>query len=147
MFGPKSFGGDIGNPREIDEKLQHLYDVKLSDLLNIRSFLDHNRPFNEPKAKNKYTASSTGAFSHRGLLLKNSDVEQSLVEHFQKWKPFIEKHGLLLIELHTIDPATVSLNLGKTPCTAYDVTHGFSDQYIVEIEVFENAVRKIRTSN
>ncbi len=132
--------GDIGNPAEIDEKLGNLYGVKLEDLLNIRSFLDHNRPFNAPKRENQHVLSSTGAFAHRGQLLSNKDVEQSLVEHLLKWKPYVKKHGLLLIELHTIDPKKVSLNLGNTPCTAYDVTHGFSDQYIVEIEVFNKAV-------
>ena len=134
--------GDIGNPAEIDEKLGNLYGVKLEDLLNIRSFLDHNRPFNVPNDKNEYKLISTGAFAHRGELLNNKDVEQSLVEHLLKWKPYIEKHGLLLIELHTIPPKIVSLNLGNTPCTAYDVTHGFSDQYIVEIEVFNTAIER-----
>ena len=32
-----------------------------------------------------------------------------------------------------------SANLGKTAATAYDATHGFSDQFIVEIEVFNKA--------
>ena len=126
----------------MDLKLQELYNVKLSDLLNIRSFLDHNRPFNTPKKSVRSKQLSTGAFSNKGQWINNHDVEQSLVEHFSKWKPYIEKHGLLLIELHTIDPKTVSLNLGKTPCTAYDITHGFSDQYIVEVDVFNNAVEK-----
>ena len=27
-------------------------------------------------------------------------------------------------------------NLGKTAATAYDATHGYSDQYIVEVDVF-----------
>lgn len=134
--------GDIGNPKEIDKKLQKMYNVKLSNLLNIRSFLDHNRPFNQPKEENKFSLISTGAFASRGKLLHNIDVEQSLVEHLKKWKPYIEKYGLLLIELHTLSPELVSLNLGKTPCTAYDVTHGFSDQYIVEIEVFNEAVKR-----
>lgn len=134
--------GDIGNPRELDLKLQELYNIELSDLLNIRSFLDHNRPYNKPIEKVISNQISSGAFSDRGNWINNHDVEQSLVEHFCKWKPYIEKHGLLLIELHTLDPKTVSLNLGNTPCTAYDVTHGFSDQYIVEIDVFNNAVEK-----
>ncbi len=134
--------GDIGNPAEIDQKLQELYNVKLEELLNVRSFLDHNRPFNTPTGTYTGNLLSTGAFSHRGKLLHNSDVAQSLVEHFQKWKPYIQYHGLLFIELHTVAPDIVALNLGKTPCTAYDVTHGFSDQYIVELEVFLDAIEK-----
>ncbi|MDC3219959.1 hypothetical protein OAU00_02625 [Saprospiraceae bacterium] len=43
---------------------------------------------------------------------------------------------MLVIELHTISPKITALNLGKTAATAYNATHGFSDQYIVEIEVF-----------
>ncbi|MGH1384468.1 class I SAM-dependent methyltransferase [Kordia sp.] len=134
--------GDIGNPAEIDAKLQELYDVKLEELLNVRSFLDHNRPFNVPKGSYAGTLLSTGAFAHRGKQLHNSDVAQSLIEHFEKWKPYIQYHGLLFIELHTVAPNTVALNLGKTPCTAYDVTHGFSDQYIVELDVFLDAIAK-----
>ena len=134
--------GDIGNPKEMDKKLQELYNVKLSELLNIRSFLDHNRPFNPPKEKATFSHISTGAFAARGKFLHNIDVEQSLVEHLKKWKPYVKKYGLLLIELHTLQPEVVSVNLGKTPCTAYDITHGFSDQYIVEIEVFNKAVKR-----
>ena len=134
--------GDIGNPAEIDEKLQKLYNVKLEELLNVRSFLDHNRPFNAPQGTYTGNILSTGAFAHRGKQLHNADVAQSLIEHFQKWKPYIERHGLLFIELHTVAPATVAANLGKTPCTAYDVTHGFSDQYIVELDVFKDAIQR-----
>jgi len=134
--------GDIGNPKEIDKKLQELYNIKLSDLLNIRSFLDHNRPFNPPKEENTFSHISTGAFATRGKFLHNIDVEKSLVEHLKKWKPYVDKYGLLLIELHTLSPDLVSVNLGKTPCTAYDVTHGFSDQYILEVEVFNEAVER-----
>jgi len=134
--------GDIGDPKEIDKKLQELYNVKLSDLLNIRSFLDHNRPFNPPLEENKFSHISTGAFASKGKFLHNIDVEKSLVEHLKKWKPYVDKFGLLLIELHTLSPNLVKVNLGKTPCTAYDITHGFSDQYIVEVDVFNEAIER-----
>ena len=49
---------------------------------------------------------------------------------------YVKKFGLLLIELHTINPSLAAKNIGKTAATAYDATHGFSDQYIVEIDVF-----------
>jgi len=132
--------GDIGNPDALDKKLQEQFQVSLGNLLNVRSFLDHNRPFNVPKNKPATYNYSTGAFAHRGKHLKNEWVEQSLVEHLLKWKKYIKKHGLLMIELHTVSPNKVCMNLGKTPCTAYDVTHGFSDQYIVGINTFKRAV-------
>ena len=67
-------------------------------------------------------------------------MSQSLTEHFEEWKPFIARNGLLLIELHTISPDIAAKNLGKTAATAYDATHGYSDQYIVELEVFKKSV-------
>ncbi len=63
-------------------------------------------------------------------------IEDSLLEHFSNWSPYVKKYGLLVIELHTVPPELVARNLGKTPATAYDGTHGYSDQYIVEIPVF-----------
>jgi hypothetical protein len=38
-----------------------------------------------------------------------------------------------MIEVHSIAPKLTAANLGKTTATAYDATHDFSDQYIIEI--------------
>jgi hypothetical protein len=43
---------------------------------------------------------------------------------------------LLILELHTLPPQLTAANLAKTPAVAYDGTHGFSDQYLVELPVF-----------
>lgn len=130
--------GDIGDPDRLALDLWDVHEIKLGDLLSVRSFLDHNRVFNRPNHDRHLVPSSTGAFSFRGERLKLRDVEQSLMEHLQKWTPYVLKHGLLVIELHTIDPKDASELLGKLPVTAYDATHGFTDQYIVEIPVFDS---------
>ncbi|MGB5237260.1 MAG: class I SAM-dependent methyltransferase, partial [Flavobacteriaceae bacterium] len=79
---------------------------------------------------------STGAFVSMGKRINNNLVEDSLREHFENWAPYVKEFGLLVIELHTVSPELVAQNLGNTPATAYDATHGYSDQYIVEIPVF-----------
>ena len=56
--------------------------------------------------------------------------------HFKKWSPYVSKFGLLLIELHTIPPSVAAQNIGRTAASAYDATHGYSDQYILEIDAF-----------
>ena len=48
----------------------------------------------------------------------------------------------MIIELHTIDSKLTSHNIGKTPATAYDATHGYSDQYIIEVDVFRAVAAK-----
>lgn len=132
----KVIWGDIGRPQLLAETLLEDYKIDLKELLNVRTFLDHNRIWETPRVKTQNRiSSSTGAFAHRGIRISNAEVEDNLLEHLKKWSPFVEKFGLLLIELHTIGPDLTANNLGITAATAYDATHGFSDQYILEIDV------------
>jgi SAM-dependent methyltransferase len=139
----KVIWGDIGRPDLLAADLQQHYGVELHDLLNVRTFLDHNRIWQMPSTVTSNRISkSTGAFASHGKRLSNNLVEDSLLEHFKKWEPYVKKYGLLAIELHTIDPALTAANIGKTAATAYDATHGFSDQYIVEVDVFHSIARE-----
>jgi len=129
--------GDIGKPELLADFLDENYGVELKDLLNVRTFLDHNRIWLDPKDPDSSRVSnSTGAFAFEGRRINNDMVEESLLEHFNQWSPYVEKFGLLIIELHTVEASLVAKNLGRTASTAYDATHGYSDQYIVEVEVF-----------
>ena len=129
--------GDIGRPDVLAQELGENYGIDLNALLNVRTFLDHNRIWSEPMTRTPdRLSSSTGAFAHRGELISNNLVEDNLLEHFKKWQPYVDRFGLLVIELHTVPPEVTAANLGRTPATAYDATHGFSDQYIVEPDVF-----------
>ena len=134
--------GDIGRPDLLAEDLKDNYTIKLEDLLNVRTFLDHNRIWEPPNNITNRMSISSGAYSYLGERMSNNLVEDSLLEHLQKWKPYVEKFGLLIIELHTINPKLTANNLGKTAATAYDATHGFSDQYIIETDVFYNIAKE-----
>lgn len=140
----KVIWGDIGNPQLLAEDLKENYEIDLSDLLNIRTFLDHNRVWKTPENNHpERISSSTGAFAYRGKRLPNNLVEESLKEHLELWLPYIEKNGLLIIELHALDTKLTAKNLGKTPATAYEATHGFSDQYILEVNVFKKICQEV----
>lgn len=132
----KVIWGDIGRPDLLANDLREDYNIELKDLLNVRTFLDHNRIWKTPEHQTNRLSTSTGAFTYQGKHINNNLVEDSLLEHLQKWKPYVEQFGLLIIELHTIDPKLTADNISKTAATAYDATHGYSDQYIVELEVF-----------
>lgn len=132
----KVIWGDISNPEILAQDLKENYDINLSNLLNVRTFLDHNRVWENPKEALGRKSDGSGAYASRGARIKNEVVEANLKEYLQKWKPFVDKFGLLLIELHTINPEIAAQNVGKTAVTAYDSTHGFSDQYIIEVEHF-----------
>lgn len=132
----KVIWGDIGKPELLASDLKENYNIELKDLLNVRTFLDHNRIWETPKNPTGRHSTSTGAYTHKGKYISNDLVEDSLSEHLLKWKPYTEKFGLLVIELHTVKPELVAQNIGKTPATAYDATHGYSDQFILELNVF-----------
>ncbi len=138
----KIIWGDIGNPKLLAADLDEKYGVQLSDLLNVRTFLDHNRIWEAPRPNPEMKLSnSTGAYAFEGKRINNNLVAESLKQHFDKWSPYVKKHGLLLIELHTVKPELVAQHLGKTASTAYDATHGYSDQYILEIDEFVGALQ------
>ena len=138
----KVIWGDIGRPDLLAQDLKDDYNIDLKDLLNVRTFLDHNRIWEAPKHNSNNISNSTGAYAYQGKRISNNLVEDSLLEHLQKWKPYVERFGLLIIELHTINPRLTAQNLGKTAATAYDATHGFSDQYILEVDVFNTVAKR-----
>ncbi len=138
----KVIWGDIGNPQRLATDLKENYEMNLGDLLNVRTFLDHNRMWSDESEPLKKSSISTGAFSSRGRLLSNNEVEANLKAHFGKWKPYIEKFGLIIIELHGLDPQLTAANLGKTASAAYEATHGFSDQYILELNSFDKVIEE-----
>ena len=135
----KVIWGDISRPDILDADLKEKFGLDLSDLLNVRTFLDHNRIWSAPADEEEIRSKSTGAFAYRGRYLSNDMVEHNLSDHFRKWQPYITNFGLVLIELHTIAPSLTSQHLGRTAATAYDLTHGFSDQYILEIDAYKKA--------
>ncbi|WP_438711551.1 class I SAM-dependent methyltransferase [Aquimarina muelleri] len=139
----KVIWGDISDPDLLQKDLKENYAIELKDLLSVRTFLDHNRIWSTPSSLLDTPSTSTGAFAYRGKRLHNNDVERNLKDHFKKWEPYITKFGLIVIELHTINPKLTSNNLGKTAATAYDATHGFSDQYILEIDSFLKIINEV----
>jgi len=46
-----------------------------------------------------------------------------------------------LVELHSIKPEIAAQNIGKTLSTPYDATHGYTDQYIIELNSFLEAAK------
>ena len=64
------------------------------------------------------------------------------MRHLRRWAPYIGRFGLIALELHTLPPDVTAANLDKTPAVAYDGTHGFSDQYLIELPIFRDCARE-----
>lgn len=133
--------GDISNPKSIDELLTIKYGIGLAELLNVRTFLDHNRIYSQPEVVNTM-CESDGAFCYKTKRIPNNALFQNLSNHFKEWAPYLTKYGLLLVELHSLPTTIAAKNIGNTLATPYDATHGFSDQYIIELPCFLKAVNE-----
>ena len=135
--------GDINRPAQLAGDLEAL-GQDIHSLLHVRSFLDHNRPYLPPAnyVKGTRTGNSTGVFAYLGDEIPSDELEENLVRHLRRWAPFVGRFGLLVLELHTLPPELTAANLGKTPAVAYDGTHGYSDQYLVELPVFLKCARE-----
>lgn len=66
-------------------------------------------------------------------------MEQSLVELFEKWRPFLGRHGWVVADTHTVDADVAAEFVGTTMQAAIDATHHFSQQHLVEMDVFRAA--------
>ncbi|MBZ5654946.1 MAG: class I SAM-dependent methyltransferase [Acidobacteriia bacterium] len=135
--------GDINRPAQLASDLEAL-DLDIHDLLHVRSFLDHNRPYIPPAnyASGARPGRSTGAFAHLGEEIPCDELEENLVRHLRRWAPYVGRFGLLVLELHTLPPEVTAKHLEHTPAVAYDGTHGFSDQYLVELPLFLDCARE-----
>jgi hypothetical protein len=135
--------GDINRPAQLASDLEEL-DLDIHDLLHVRSFLDHNRPYIPPAnySAGARTGWSTGAFVHLGEEIRCDELEENLVRHLRRWAPYVGRFGLLVLELHTLPPDLTAKSLDLTPAVAYDGTHGFSDQYLVELPIFLDCARE-----
>jgi SAM-dependent methyltransferase len=128
---------DISNPDKYKQDLKNLFNIKINNLLHVRSFLDHNRVYKDIKKTNQTEKfKSTGAYSYKGRYLSPENIASNLIGHFKLWENHIRKHGLLLLELHGLDLQLAQGNISLTPTIAYESTHGYSDQYIVEYDFF-----------
>jgi hypothetical protein len=135
--------GDINRPAQLASDLEEL-GLDVHDLLHVRSFLDHNRPYVPPAhyVRGTRKGRSTGAFAHLGEEIPCDELEENLVRHLRRWAPYVARFGLLVLELHTLPPELTAGNLERTPAVAYDGTHGFSDQYLVELPLFLECARE-----
>lgn len=112
--------------------------LNMSDCLHVRSFIDHNRIYKQPR--NKYSLRSllpTGAYvDAEDKPIQPGDMRQNLVEFLEAWAPYAEPHGLLIIEAHCVDPKLTAQHIGAIHNLVFDTYHGLSRQYPVDFNVF-----------
>lgn len=135
--------GDVSRPAQLARALER-FEFSVHDLLHVRGFVDHCRSdiYISTGRAGVGDVLSTAAFAHQGTQVFAGEIQADLVRHLRQWKPYIERFGLLVLERHALPTAVAAANLEQTPAPAYEATHGYSDQFLVELGVFLDCARK-----
>jgi acyl transferase domain-containing protein len=131
--------GDIGNPRKLAEDLKAL-GIDPAQVLHIRSFLDHDRPYIPPQDQESLAARSGAHYlgvyvDRQGNAIPPAAAVQSLVENLQRWAEIVTEHGLILLEVHCQDPVVVRAHIDQSESLYFDAIESFSQQLLVEADI------------
>ncbi len=135
--------GDIGDPEKLARELTKI-GVDPFNMLHINKSVIHNRVYRIPrdiKRLQDWKPLSRNPFVARdGSLISSEEMECNLVEFFEDWKSLTQRHGMVVMEAHTVDPELVNRCPGRNIVTCMDATHGYSNQYLMEYDSFMRAV-------
>ena len=131
--------GDMGNPRKVGEDLRAL-GIDPAQVLHIRSFLDHDRPYIPPRDQESLAARSEARYlgvycDRQGNAIAPAAAVQSLVENLQRWAEIINEHGLILLEVHCQDPMVLRSHIDQSESLYFDAIESFSQQLLVEADI------------
>ena len=136
--------GDIGNPETLEHGLAQR-GIDPFNALHVNKSVIHNRSYKNPRDRARLIAwqpTSRAPFvAADGGLIESREAECNLVEFFEDWRRLTGKHGMVVIEAHTVDPEVVCRKVGRNIMTCVDATHGYSTQYLIEYDAFLRAAR------
>ena len=140
--------GDIGDPARLIEGLRAQGIQDPEHILHVRSFLDHDRPYKPPldhtAAQARAHLAYHGVYVDReGNSLPPAAVVQSLVEHLRGWSSIIGHHGLMILEVHCLEPRTIARFMPQCESLHMDAYHRFSQQLLVEADRFVMAAQEV----
>jgi acyl-coenzyme A synthetase/AMP-(fatty) acid ligase/acyl carrier protein len=130
--------GDVGDPKKLVADLEQRK-VLSSKVLHIRSFLDHDRPFNHPGPRQGPPAFEDGVFIEKdGSLIDTNTVVQSLSEHLGRWSEALSNNpfGLIILEVHNLGIELTRKFVDVLVSFYFDITQSLSGQLLVTCETF-----------
>ena len=125
--------GDVARPEDLNISLISKGLPSLDQFFHIRAFVDHNsKPFFHEEYRRDEVNASSYYYLHNNAPIPQGFVENSFKAHFARWKPFVYRHGLGIIELHR----TEACSLAQSPAIAYEIFHLLSEQYMLTYSVY-----------
>lgn len=138
------FAGDVGAPGAISARLVS-EGFPPDDVLHVSKSVFHNRSFARRSGTDpaSWTGTSSGAFvAPDGGCLTATEIEADLEGLLRDWRAVLGRHGMVIIEAHVIAAALAAERLGRSVMTSLEASHGYSHQYLVEIDAHRAAARR-----
>lgn len=131
--------GEISNPQGLARQMaDHGFDAK--NALHCSKSVFHNRVIeidNDSENRVWKTDSRTVFCNQNGRELPSEMVEHDLRAVLEKWMPFARKHGLVIVEAHTVNPENLIKKEYGNILACLDASHGFSGQFLLESHLFQ----------
>ena len=130
--------GDIGDPVPMQAALEARFGVTRDQVLHVRSFLDHDRPFMPPTraadplveaALNQSDASYVD--NRSGALVTPAMAFYSLVEHWERWAACLGAHGLVVLEVSNLDVGSTRRYMSEATSMHFDCVQMHSGQILM----------------
>lgn len=134
--------GDVADPERLEADLNNLGIIDCENILHIRSFLDHDRPYRQP-CQQDHLLGRRGAVpweavavAEDGSAIAPDEIIGGLHEHLRRWARVSSRHGLLVLEVHSLDAESAGRYLDLSESLHFDALQAFSRQQLVEAADF-----------
>jgi SAM-dependent methyltransferase len=124
--------GDVTDPDRLSSDLAE-HGLSMPEGLHIRSFIDHERAYLGADEVSGVPGWTSGAYlGPDGAPLDGEAVERDLVAHLRRWGSHVRKHGMVVLEAHSVAPRIAKRQLGSLHSVAFDAHQAYSKQYPVD---------------
>ncbi|TDD11644.1 class I SAM-dependent methyltransferase [Nonomuraea diastatica] len=133
--------GDVGRPAAVAQEVTSASGIDMDDIMSVRAFVDHNRSLGhmEPGEAGKVRITDGVYATPSGSIISADAVRQDWAAHYAQWRQACGRHGLVVIEAHTLDIATVRERLENSHTLALRYYHALSGQSPIPFEAFRGA--------
>ncbi len=124
--------GDVTDPDRLSSDLGER-GLSMQEGLHIRSFIDHERTYLGADEVSEVPGWTSGAYlGPDGGPLGGEAVERDLVAHLRRWGRHVPRHGMVVLEAHSVAPQIARRQLGSLHSVAFDAHQAYSKQYPVD---------------
>lgn len=137
----RAVSGDVADPDGIAGTLRE-HGLDPFDVLHVSKSVIHNRRFTTPGVDDGLPpfGSPDGVFVDlEGERIGARQIELDLVQLFRRFRPWVARHGMVVVEAHAVPPDAIAAAVGRAPLTLVDACHAYSGQFLVEAHVLRAA--------